>query len=453
MAAPDAEDHHGSHRDLIYAHSDKPSMPVRDGRVDAIVVPTIRPARYLQQAAWLADWHRCPLVTLHSQYPPPAGPETARVRRLRRSNSQQAARMMTYEAIDLIAIDVPHPSFLGLPALETTRLLAGTRFARTADTSAKRNIGLILSKLTGWQRIVFLDDDIKVPNPDDLRRACALLDPGHYQAVGLAIEGFPDNSVVCHAHRETGGKQDTFVGGGALAVDISGNQSLFPSIYNEDWFYLLDVAEGLRPLAIAGTAVQAEYDPYATPARARSEELGDVLAEGVFWLLDKGLSLLDANPVFWEDFLEKRRRFIKSVLDSVVRNVPEKPLSPEKQARMAEALRAALTRLNCIRPELCWAYLKAWSADQQEWRRYLDGLPAGLPLEKAVERVRQLGVSALLRRPRRRPVTGVSLELEVWRYGGGRLVPVTPRLAPAPPPGPEADPADPVPAAEPSPAA
>jgi hypothetical protein len=257
MAAPEAGDHHGSHRDLIYAHSDKESMPVRDRRVDAIIVPTIRPVGYLQQAAWLADWHRCPLVTLHSQYPPPTGPGAARAWRPRRSNSRQAARMMTCEAIDLIAIDVPHPSFLGLPALETTRLLAGTRFARTTDTSAKRNIGLVLSKLAGWQRIVFLDDDIKVPNPDDLGRACALLDPDHYQAVGLAIEGFPDNSVVCHAFRETGGKQDTFVGGGALAVEISACQSLFPSIYNEDWFYLLDVAEGLRPLAIAGTAVQA----------------------------------------------------------------------------------------------------------------------------------------------------------------------------------------------------
>jgi hypothetical protein len=43
MAAPEAGDHHGSHRDLIYAHSDKESMPVRDRRVDAIIVPTIRP--------------------------------------------------------------------------------------------------------------------------------------------------------------------------------------------------------------------------------------------------------------------------------------------------------------------------------------------------------------------------------------------------------------------------
>jgi hypothetical protein len=444
MAATNAGDHHGSHRDLIIAHSDKLTMPQLDGRVDAIIVPTIRPAGYLRHAAWLADWHRCPLVTLHSRHLPLAQQAAAGPSRPSRGNARQAARLLQ-EDIDLISIDVPYPAFLGLPRMKTTEMLAGGRFARGTDTSAKRNIGLILSKLAGWQRIVFLDDDIEVPNPDDLRRACATLDPGHYQAVGLAIGGFPDNSVVCHAHRETGGKQDTFVGGGALAVEVSQNQSLFPSIYNEDWFYLLDMVEGLRPLTIAGTAVQAEYDPYATPARARSEEFGDVLAEGALWLLDEGLSLMEANPAFWAEFMGKRRRFIESVLESVLRNVPEKPLSADKQARMAKSLRAALARLNCIRPELCWKYLEAWSADQQEWRRYLGRLPVGLPLEAAVERVRQLGVDPVLRRQRRK-------QLVVWRYGG-RSVPDSPWSPLALPAAPVEDMAAAVPAAEPSPAA
>ena len=408
MAATDAKDHHGSHRGLIIAHSDKPSMPRPDSRVDAIIVPTIRPAWYLQQAAWLAHWHSCPLVTLHSQHLPLALQDEFGPSRPSRSNARQTARLLQQD-IDLISIDIPYQSFLGLPSMKTTEMLAGTRFERRADTSAKRNIGLILSKLAGWQRIVFLDDDIRVPNPDDLKRACATLDPSNYQAVGMAIGGYPDNSVVCHAHRETGGKQDTFVGGGALAVEVSQSQSLFPSIYNEDWFYLLDMVEGLRPLTIAGTAIQAEYDPYATPARARSEEFGDVLAEGALWLLDEGLSLMEANPAFWAEFMEKRRRFIESVLEGVLKHVPEKPLSAGKQIKMEKSLRAALARLHCIRPELCWKYLEAWSADQQEWRSYLGRLPVGLPLEMAVEWVRQLGVSPVLRRQRKQLVS--------WRYG------------------------------------
>jgi len=219
MAAPDAEDHHGSHRDLIIAHSDKPSMPLPDGQVDAIIVPTIRPAWYLQQAAWLAHWHSCPLVTLHSQHLPFALQAEAGPRRTSHSNAQQTIRFL-HTDIDLISIDVPYKSFLRLPPMKTTEMLAGTRFERRADTSAKRNIGLILSKLAGWQRIVFLDDDIRVPVAADLTRAAALLD--NRDGVGLHIGGFPDNSVVCHANRETG--------------DKGGHRHLFPARFKRSLY-------------------------------------------------------------------------------------------------------------------------------------------------------------------------------------------------------------------------
>ena len=34
-----------------------------------------------------------------------------------------------------------------------------------------------------------------------------------------------------------------------------------------------------------GHAVQAEYDPFANPERARREEFGDLLAEGLYALI------------------------------------------------------------------------------------------------------------------------------------------------------------------------
>ena len=54
--------------------------------------------------------------------------------------------------------------------------------------------------------------------------------------------------MVCHAIRDTGGKQGTFVGGGALAVAVDRVDSFFPDIYNEDWFYLLRDDGRLRPV-------------------------------------------------------------------------------------------------------------------------------------------------------------------------------------------------------------
>ena len=129
--------------------------------------------------------------------------------------------------IDLLAIDTDRiPSGL-IPNFETTTLLTGTTFERTCDIGLKRNLGLLLSRLIGWERIIFLDDDISVPDHEDLRNAASLL--GDYTTVGLSNHGYPDNSAVCHAYRETKGLQDTFVGGGALAVACSDVASFFPN--------------------------------------------------------------------------------------------------------------------------------------------------------------------------------------------------------------------------------
>ncbi len=201
---------------------------------------------------------------------------------------------------------------LRLPDWETSRLLAGTVFAGRTDVSAKRNLGLLLSHLLGWSRVLFLDDDIHGLNPDDVRRASGLLDT--HNAVGLSIGGFPDNSVVCHAYRQAGGRQQSFIGGGALTVQVKRSNSFFPDIYNEDWFFLLDGDKGIQPVARTGEVRQYPYDPFRNPDRARAEELGDVLAEGLYWLLDQGRSIMDADQAHWSWFLPKRKRFIEHVL-------------------------------------------------------------------------------------------------------------------------------------------
>jgi len=201
--------HHGSHHSLIWpADESAPSA-----RVDAILVPTVRPVAYLKEAAAAALSLRCPLVTLHSQ---------------KRTNAFEAAAYLG-PAVDLIAIDIPEAAQLRLPELKTSRLLAGTILERRTDLSTKRNLALVLSHMLRWKRIVFLDDDIRVPNPGDLSKAAGLLDA--HTAVGLGIRGFPNNSVVCHAFRAGGGEQETFIGGGAMAVAVRRNRSFFPNIY------------------------------------------------------------------------------------------------------------------------------------------------------------------------------------------------------------------------------
>ncbi|MGI5271228.1 hypothetical protein ACQEUU_18880 [Nonomuraea sp. CA-218870] len=367
-----AAHHHASHRRLLR----DPGAPGDLAGIDAIVVPTARPSQYLRHASHLAQTLRCPLVVLCSG----------------RWTSAARVRAGAAPGADVLAIDFTGASAARLPALETSTVLP-PRLRRNADTAAKRNFALALARMVGWRRIAFLDDDIEVRAPDDLRRAAGLLD--RFDAAGLSIGGFPDNSVVCHAYRAVGGDQDSFVGGGALVVETVRNVAFFPNIYNEDWFYLLK-EDGLRPLAVTGQVRQAPYDPFRTTERARSEEMGDVLAEGVFWLLDEGGSVRDADLRHWTAFLARRRRFIEAILD----HLPHVPVRPDERRRMEESLKAARGRLALIRPELCLAYLDTWRADGKVWRDFVELLPSGVSFGDALRYLADAGQGrGGLRRP------------------------------------------------------
>ncbi|MGC7100924.1 hypothetical protein ACPZ19_40150 [Amycolatopsis lurida] len=335
-------DHHGSHRHLLRTPADTEH---RTAPVDAIVVPTARHGKALQPAIELAARLGCTLVTLSSKW----------------SSAGTIAELADERGTELIALETERLRTGVLPVFQTTKLLANTMFERREDTSAKRNLGLLLARLAGWKRIVFLDDDIAVPEATDLERAAALTD--EYAGVGLAIGGFPDNSVVCHAYREAGGNQDTFVGGGALAVGRNSMTSFFPNIYNEDWFFLLG-EHGLRPTAVTGQALQKPYDPFAHELRARLEELGDCLAEGLFWLLDNERTFEKARrPDYWQGFLDKRQKFITEVL-TMVGSLPE----DAQRERMLKSLKAARGRCLSIDPERCVDYVEAWREDRHEWK-------------------------------------------------------------------------------------
>ena len=318
-------------------------------RIDAIIVPTARPVAYLKEAAAAALALRCPLVTLHSG----------------KWTSAQGAAAYMDPAIDLVAIGVPEGARLRLPELETSRLLAGTIFERRTDVSIKRNLALMLSHMLRWKRVVFLDDDIRVPNPRDLSKAAGLL--RNHPAAGLGIGGFPNHSVVGHAFCAAGGQQETFISGRALAVDIKRNRSCFPNVYNDDWFFVMDGGRNLQWVATVGQVLQYPYDPYRIN-RARAEEFGDVLAEGMFGLLDQGKPASEGDLEHWRDFLAHRQQFIQQVRSMVASRAG---IDPAERARMEEALTAALGRCARITPELCMAYMKALAIDQDRWQRHI----------------------------------------------------------------------------------
>jgi hypothetical protein len=227
------------------------------------------------------------------------------------------------------------------------------------DLSHKRNLGLLLARLLGWTRLLFLDDDISGLVPVRVEQAAAALD--QFAAVGMPALSFPDNSVACHARRAAGAEQNVFVSGSALVVCEPATDSFFPDIYNEDWLFLAPHLNR-REVTRVGSVVQEEHDPFSNPDRAGAQEFGDVLAEGLIG----HLHIAPLYPVptldYWSRFLVERGRFLADAYEGceAARNV-----------HALAALRSARDALDDISPTDLVDYVDAWQEDLANWREWI----------------------------------------------------------------------------------
>jgi hypothetical protein len=248
--------------------------------------------------------------------------------------------------------------------------------------SLKRNIGLVLARLRGWTKILFVDDDIQGLTPRDISRFSGSLD--RHPVAAMASTFFPDNSVVCHARRLARLGQDVFVSGAVLGVNTQHPAvSFFPDIYNEDWFFFAKHAAA-RSLTKIGEARQDEYDPYADPGRAAREEFGDVLAEGLYALFNDtpGWELQDQLKVatssrHWSFFIEDRFSMITEIFDRLSAT-PHRAESDEPSAQ--KSLRSAMDQLEKITPDKCAQFVQSWRDDDASWQRAMPS--SGVPLSE-----------------------------------------------------------------------
>ena len=318
--------------------------------LDAIVVPASRLAAHLDHAVMLARAAGCWLLILCSG----------------RLDSTEAVNFLAARSYHkAVAIDLPRDyshkllCFPELAAVSSELPKACDLF--TTDLSMKRNIGLVLARMQGWRRIFFLDDDIRDIAYPDLQRTVDML--GSFSAAGLWVTDFPDNSIVCHANRYTGGSQDVFVSGAALAVDCKSDIGFFPDIYNEDWLFMFDYASAGKLANSSLQATQLCYYPFAKAGRAAWQEFGDVIAEGLYTLLHLGLDVAHATRAYWGDFLEARRSFLEAILTRLPNAYPE--MRDEIQMSVQQAEKC----LQTIKPDLCERYVQAWRYDLADWKQ------------------------------------------------------------------------------------
>lgn len=258
------------------------------------------------------------------------------------------------------------------------------RLERSNDAAAKRNLGIALAVRAGWRHLLFLDDDVSPadggPTLDEagLARAVAELEQcPELRAVSWSVEEFPDNSVVGHARRSAGRRQTIFVGSAALLVRCDPRLPFFPGVYNEDWLFLIALAQAssrhTHCIAKAGTVRQLRYEPFS-PARARSEEPGDIIAEGLMNLLEDdgpGLWATATTPAYWRRAMNRRA----ALLAELIRAFEAEPDAADAR-RARTALRAALHIHRRTSPEALRNYVAGWRADLPRWHQHLTDLAA-----------------------------------------------------------------------------
>ena len=339
-----------------------PSLRSRRGHLDAIIVPASRPASFLQPAIALSAFMGVFLVVLCSMQ--------TRV-------EQVAGRVARTPGARALIVPIferwKHPEF---PTRTSAEEFHRASANRQSDLSDKRNVGLLLARLHGWNKIAFIDDD--VTQTGNIARLAGQLE--NHQVAGMVVPEDYDNSVVCHARRLAGLHQGVFVTGAVLGVNCGDLPlSFFPDIYNEDWFFFAKEAAA-RNLPRVGRARQVEYDHFASPDRARREEFGDLLAEGLYALIGEedpsvpfDHQLRAATAAYWARFIEARRDVLSETVTQLDRFLDRDPNNAEVASAL-NSLAAATSQLDTITADLCVNFMHAWRDDLDDWQRFSTGI-------------------------------------------------------------------------------
>jgi hypothetical protein len=337
----------------------------RQARVDAIIVPASRPAFHLERIIELSAFLDVPLVVLCSKE------ATVEDVGVQMSRVPEAPHLVVE-----IAQTWSHPDF---PKRTSASEFLNASANRGCDLSVKRNIGLVLARLHGWSKVVFVDDDITSLRATNIVKVARQLE--NHQIAGMIVHNFYDNSVVCHARRLAGQPQDVFVSGAVLGVRCNDLPlSFFPDIYNEDWFFFAEEAAA-RNLPSVGYARQAPYDPFATRNRARWEEFGDLLAEGLYALfgtqrpdLPFQKRLKRATTTFWSYFMEARLEVIKEARRALHHSLKHDPNNARVHSALHSLMAAKHQLRDAIKPDLCVNFLAAWRNDLVDWQKFSNGV-------------------------------------------------------------------------------
>jgi hypothetical protein len=235
--------------------------------------------------------------------------------------------------------------------------------------------------------VLFVDDDVTHLTAAHISQARGHLTTDRCVA-SWPCAFFPDNSVVHHARRDfLGLPQDVFLNGGALLVRLYGwGPPGFPPMYNEDWLFLFQPIQQNKVL-IGPDIRQQAYDPYDSPTRAREQEFGDILGEGLYHLLHERLPVEVAfKGDYWRSVHAKRTKLIQLIIAELRRRLAVVATQTEHQhlSRALAAMLESRSQLSRATPESLADFVVRWRDDEEIWSEFLEHLPQRDTLKEAL---------------------------------------------------------------------
>ena len=174
-----------------------------------------------------------------------------------------------------------------------------------------RNYAILLAKCLGLKKVLFMDDDITIPNPKLPAQIFEKLDK--YNFVGSKVVGMLDDSVSGHIVRKLNLEPEEYYSGGFIAFRVEDVKEYFINQYNEDWIwmYLHNFSLNFHHF---GEVKQQPFDPFTNGnAKVIAQEFGELMVDGVKEsFIVKKIDLL-SNLTFWEKIVKEKQDYYRDL--------------------------------------------------------------------------------------------------------------------------------------------
>lgn len=226
-----------------------------------------------------------------------------------------------------------------------------------------RNYAIILSRVYKFKKVLLMDDDIKVQNIQLINEIFDKLNS--YNFVGSKVTVMEDDSVIGHIVRKLGLKPEEYFSGGFIAFRSKDICECFINQYNEDWIWMYLHNVRLK-FMLYGEVIQQTFDPYKNwKKKVNSQEIGELLVDGVkeaFQAKDIGLL---SNLNFWKRILQEKQEYYEILSD----------LSKKKGLNDLQLIiKFAARHSSTIKPALLLSTFNDYFKQRKKWQKILSNI-------------------------------------------------------------------------------